>query len=317
MPKNIALMDRFGKNFTEGDNFKHYAQGFLSRGCKVVQLDPYTINFEDGTAKIYSLDLRNNNVFVRSNKEKVGKLEFYDVIMDLSDIVDHVFAINLEKINTLHINPPFATYNSADKRTYVNNYPEFIPRTIISSNISELEEALYDKFGGEMIVKDPFGSCGNGVEKLDINNPNYRKILENITNKEQIEIVAQRFMNFAHEGSKRVAVLGDIKDPESYKIIHFYGRKPSEGNWKDNLSQGGKVVELESLRQDEINLCLNVARKSGLYAVGLDIMDDLNGEGKRVSKLVETNAVLALAFGKYPKKLKKVTDFILDDLLDK
>ena len=308
-------MDRFKENFTEGDNFKHYALGFLERGCNVVQLDPYTINFEEGTANVYGLVLGENNVFVRSNKKNVGELESYDVIMDLSDVVDFNFAVNLDKVNTLHMNPPMATYNSADKKTYIRNYPGVIPKTIVSSEISELEEALYDEFGGEMIVKNPFGSCGRDIEKIDIHDPNYRKILEDLTNGEKKKIIAQKFITFAYEGGKRVAVLGDIKRPESYKIIHFYKRKPSKGNWKDNLSQGGKVIELDSLREDEIELCLNVARKSGLYAVGLDIMDDSDEAGKRVSRLVETNAVLALAFGRYPEKLKKVTDFILEELM--
>jgi len=317
MPKNIALMDRFGKNFTEGDNFKHYAQGFLSRGCKVVQLDPYTIDFEEKTAYVYNLKIRNNNVLVRSNEKRIGELESYDVIMDLSDIVDFNFAQRLSKIKTLHVNDPIATYESADKRTYVNNYPEFIPKTIVSSKINELERALCDEFKGIMVVKDPFGCCGNSVEKIDIHDANYRKVLENLTNGEKTEIVAQKFIKSSYKGSKRVAVLGDIKKHGLYKIIHFYRRKPSKGNWKDNLSQGGEVVELDSLREDEIDLCLKVARRSGLYAVGLDIMDDLDKEGNRIPRLVETNAVLALAFGKYPEKLKKVSDFVLEELLDK
>ena len=315
MSKNIALMDKFGEKFTEGDNFKHYAIGFLDRGCNVVQLDPHTINFKEGIANVYGLTLEKNNVFVRSNKKKVGELKSYDVLMDLSDVVDFNFAMDLDKVNTLHINPPIATYNSADKKTYIRNYLEVIPKTIVSSEISELEEALYNEFGGEMVVKNPFGSCGRDIERVDIHNPNYRKVLEEITNGEKEKIIAQKFITFAYEGGKRVAVLGDIKRPESYKIIHFYRRKPSKGNWKDNLSQGGEVIELDSLREDEMELCLNVARKSGLYAVGLDIMDDSDEAGKRVSRLVETNAVLALAFGRYPEKLKEVTDFILEELI--
>jgi len=310
---NIALMDRFGEKFTEGDNFKHYATGFLERRCTVFQLDPYTINFAEKKGVSYPL-LKAGNDLKRSALLEEKDLESYDVIMDLSDVVDPIFAANMDKINTLHINSPIATYRSADKRTYVETYPEFIPETIISSDANKLEKTLND-FGGRMIVKDPFGSCGKGVEKVDIKDPNYREILKSFTNEGKTKIVAQEFMPLAFQGSKRVAVLGNIKDPKSYEIIHFYKRKPLEGNWKDNLSQGGKVVELGSLREDEIEFCLNVAKKSGLYVMGLDIMDDLDKNGNKTLRLIETNAVLALAFGRYPDKLKKVTDFILEKLM--
>jgi len=313
--KKIALMDKFGENFTEGDVFKHYGLGFLERGCEVFQLDPYTIDFDRKKGLIYPLYNSNEN-FRRSKIAYSSNLESYDVIMDLSDVVDLDFAKRLNKINTFHLNPPIPTYNSADKRTYIKNYSEFIPKTIVSSKIDELEEIL-GFFGGEMIVKDPFGSCGRGVEKINKLDSNYKKILINLTKGEKSPIIAQKSMHFAHEGSKRVAVLGDIKNPKSYKIIHFFRRKPTKGNWRDNLSQGGEVIDVDFLREDEIELCLNVAKRSGLYAVGLDIMDDLDEKGKRVSRLVETNSVLTFyGRGRYAHKLKILPNFVLDNLLD-
>ena len=166
-----------------------------------------------------------------------------------------------------------------------------------------------------MIVKDPFGSCGNGIEKIDSTDPDYMKTLQKITMNGKHSIVAQKFMALANKGSKRVAVIGKINEPETYKIIHFYGRKPVDGEWKDNLSQGGSVVEFDDIREDEKALCLGVARKSGLYIMGLDIMDDFDEEGNIVPRLVETNSVLALAKGRYPEKLNQVVDFIVGDVL--
>jgi glutathione synthase/RimK-type ligase-like ATP-grasp enzyme len=309
----IALMDRYGANFTEGDNFKHYALSFLEKGCEVFQLDPYTINFENSSGEAYVL--RKEQGLKRQEKSILVDLNSFDAIMDLSDIVDLVFANKLSKIKTLHINPPLATYDSADKKTYINNYPEFIPSTIVGSKVDELGRAL-EGFGGVMVVKDPLGSCGKGVEKIDIKNPNYRKILGKFTENGKKPVVAQKFLELSYEGSKRVAVVGDIADPASYRIIHSYGRRPLKGNWKDNLTKGGIVVELESLRKDERDFCLKVAAKSGLYAVGLDILDDLDEEGNRIPRLVETNAVLALAKGRYPREINKVVSFILNDLLN-
>ncbi len=316
MPVKIALMDRFGEKFTEGDNFKFYAEGFLEGGCEVFQLDPYTIDFKNSVGKAFVLEQKHGNLKYYGQVVSMP-LRNFSVIVDLSDVVNLDFAEKLNKINVLHINPPLATYASADKRTYVKNYSEFIPKTVISSDLGKLEKTLKE-FRGVMVVKNPLGCCGNEIEKVDISDANYRQILEDFTKKGKVEIVAQKFMHFAYEGGKRVAVIGNINESNSYKIIHFYKRHPSEGNWKDNLSQGAMVVEAEDLRRDEKELCLRVAAKSGLYAVGLDIMDDLNKEGKRIPQLVETNAVLVCsANGKFPEKLKLVTDFILDDLLKK
>ncbi len=312
-PKKIALMDRFGKKFTEGDNFKLYAKAFLKYNCTVVQLDPYTINFNTKTGKTYRLNMKKN--FKRNDTYNISNLESFDIIMDLSDIVNLNFAKKLNKINILHVNSPIKTYHSADKKTYVKNYPEFIPKTIISSDIEKLEKALIEEFGGTMIVKNPFGYCGRDVEKISTKNKNYIEKLNQITKNGKIEIVAQKFMHFAKEGSKRVAVVGKVGEKNSYKILHFYGRKPSKGNWKDNLAQGGQIIEIPKLREDEKELCLNIAYKSGLYLVGLDIMDDLDEKGNRIPRMVETNAVLVCSGnGKYPEKIEEVVKFILEEL---
>ena len=310
----IALMDRYsnGKEFTEGDHFIHYAKGFLERGCSVFQLDPYKIDFNENEGIYYQI-FSLNGKFGIVNAPVLDSLDKFDVIMDLSDIVDINFAESLSEINALHINNPLTTYDSADKRTYVERYPEFIPKTFVSSDFNELERILSEEFNGKMVVKDPFGSCGRGVELISSENLD---TLKKMTNNGKKEIVAQKFMEFAHEGSKRVAVIGNVNDSDSYKIIHFYGRKPGKGSWKDNLSQGGTAVGLENLSDEERELCLSVASKSGLYTVGLDIMDDLDESGNRIPRLVETNAVLAFSEGgKHFGKLKIVTDFILDELL--
>ncbi len=311
----IALMDSYtgGKSFTEGDNFIHYARGFLDRGCSVFQLDPYKIDFDEGEGIYYQI-IPVNGELINVKAPISRHLEKFDVIMDLSDVVDSTFAENLNKFNTLHINDPLATYQSADKRTYVSKYGEFIPKTFVSSDLNELEKILFEEFGGKMVVKDPFGSGGKGVELVTKENLD---ILKEMTNKGEIDVVAQKFMDFANEGSKRVAVIGNVNDSDSYRIIHFYGRHPGEDNWKDNLSQGGNVINVQELTSEEKDLCLNVARKSELYTVGLDIMNDSDKEGNKVPRLVETNSVLAFSGGgKYTDKLRIVTDFILDELLE-
>jgi len=311
--KKIALMDRYGDSFTEGDNFVGYAKGFLDKGHEVLQLDPYTVDFDLGTVRTYGLSKVVGGI--SAGKGRREKVENFDMVMDLSDVVDLDFATGFASFDVLHINNPLEMFHSADKRTYVSRYSEFIPETIVSSDVNKLEKALFDRFGGAMIVKDPFGSCGRGIERVT-SDSDYSSILDRMTVHGCKDIVAQKFITFAYEGSKRVAVVGKVGEDDSYRIIHSYGRKPESGEWKDNLTQGGSVIEVSNLREDEKELCLNVARRSGLYLVGLDIMDDIDKSGKRIPKLIETNSVLALAKGRYPEKLREVVDFITSDLLE-
>lgn len=312
--KRIALMDKFDSSFTEGDNFVGYAFGFMNKGHDVFQLDPYSVDFDDSTAKVYRLSGNVKNIS-RSEGERVD-IESFSAIMDLSDMIDYNFSEKFAKYNVLHVNNPLEMHASADKRTYAKRYSEFIPKTIVESDIGVLERVLIDEFDGKMVVKDPFGACGIGVEKISLADSDYMEKLQNMTDDGNNKVVAQKFMEFASEGSKRVALVGDVKSPDSYRIVHFYGRKPGNNSWKDNISQGGMIVDLDDIRDDEKELCLNVAKKSGLYTVGLDIMDDSNSDGKRVPRLVETNSVLAFnADGRYFEKLSKITDFISEELL--
>ena len=316
MPKVVALMDKYNPTgFTEGVDFLCYVEGFFERGCTVFQLDHFTINFEEGTARVYFLKKEKGKI-KRINNPVTKKLSDFDFFVNLGSSIGKDFAEKFEKVPGLKFNPPLEMCRSADKRTYVKYYNEFIPETIFTKDPNVLVKTL-QKFLGLMVVKTEVnGSCGNGVLKIDVKEKGFLEKLRRATNFGEKEVVAQKLLSFANEGSKRVAVIGIPSDPSSYRVIHFYGRRPSKNDWRDNLDKGGELVEIDSLRKDEVKLCLEVARKSGLFGVGLDIMDDLDEKGGRVSKLIETNSVLAFsAYGKYSEEMKKITNFILDVLV--
>ena len=309
MPKNIALMDKYRSFYSEGPNFEIYVLDFLKKGCKVFQLDPDTIDFKNKRTLVYPL-LEAENKITRSIIPETNYLENFDAILDMSDVVDLDFAENLQKINTFHFNSPLPTYNSADKKTYVKNYPEFIPRTFITNKVSKLESLLKQKFKGEMIVKDPSGAHGDGVFKVTLDD-NYLKEFEKITQDGKIEVIAQKYLYYALEGGKRVILLGNPGEKKSFEVVISYQKIPGEGQWKDNLDLGGKTI-LTELREDEKELCLEVSARSGLYGIGIDLMDDKSESGKRISRLVETNAIVATRA--YPEAIHKTIDFILEKI---
>jgi len=310
----IALMDRFGEWFTEDEDFMFYARGFLDRGNEVVQMDPYTIDFKTGKGMTKIVLPADRPLEIEREETAVEHpLEDFDAILDVSDIVDREFSRNMTRIDTLHFNPQLATHDSANKGTYVHRYPDFIPDTIMSNDPEVIEAALHGRFNGKMVVKDPFGSCGKSMALLAADDPEYHQTLEEMTQGSKRTLMAQKFIHFAQEGGKRVIVLGNIGDPSSYRVTFAYHKKPKEGEWQDNLAKGATATIVD-LRPDEDRLCREVAARSDLYGVGLDIMDDQNAEGERIPVLVETNSVVATG-GLYPEAIKDVTNFILDELL--
>ena len=309
MSKKIALIDKIRSFYSEGPSFDIYVQNFLNKNCNVFQLDPQSIDFKTKKALSYPLFKFNGNI-TRSEIAYSLNLENYDAILDMSDIVNLDFAKNLQQINTFHFNLPIPTYNSANKKTYVKNYPEYIPETRITSNVSKLEDLLKNKFKGKMIVKDPSGAHGDGVFRIT-SRDNYNEEFKKITQNEKIKVIAQKFLHYCFEGGKRVILLGNPGERNSFEFVISYRKVPGKGQWKDNLALGGKAI-LTNLREDEKELCLEVAAKSGLYGIGIDIMDDKSKSGKRISRLIETNAIIATRA--YPEAISKTVDFIMEKI---
>ena len=306
--KKIALMDKYGKTFTEGPNFNFYVEYLLDKKCSVYQLDPYTIDFEKKVGKSYNLSCKDKSILRGDPLE--FELESFDAILDMSDIVNLKFAKKLQAVNTFHFNPPIPTYYSADKKTYVKNYPELIPQTFITKDISKLENLMKDQFDGIMVVKNPSGAHGDDIFKVTPKE-DYLKIFKEITKNGGVEVIAQKYLHYCLEGGQRVILLGEPNKKDSFEFVISYRKIPGKGQWKDNLALGSTTV-LTDLREDEKELCLEVASNSGLYGVGLDIMDDKSESGERVSRLIETNAIIATRA--HPKAMHRTIDFILERL---
>jgi glutathione synthase/RimK-type ligase-like ATP-grasp enzyme len=166
--------------------------------------------------------------------------------------------------------PTWAAWNADDKRTYVEHFADVSPPTRIARTLEDVHAAFVE-FGGDIVVKDPFGFRGQGVER--ISSESDLSIAEQVAANAvgpTRELVVQPFMSGFATGDKRIITQ---KAPDGrIEIIAYIMRRPPPGNWKCNIRSGG-VVEQTELTDAERAIALEVGARSGLDNTAMDIAE--------------------------------------------
>jgi glutathione synthase len=185
---------------------------------------------------------------------------------------DYLYATHLlslvEQQGVFVMNRP-AALRDANEKLYALNFPDCIPRTLVTRDVARLKEFLVE-LGGEMILKPPHGWGGLGIFHVHGKDRNLNAILETVTENGRTLVMAQQYIAAVRElGDERVIML----DGEPLGGV---ARVPREDEHRSNLHVGGtarKVVLGERQRR----ICERVGprlRAVGLYFVGLDIIGD-------------------------------------------
>ncbi|MEM1233063.1 MAG: hypothetical protein AAGH70_02960 [Pseudomonadota bacterium] len=167
------------------------------------------------------------------------------------------------------VSPPSrGSWRTEDKRTYLEDFPNDGPPTRVVGTMAELEEARR-AFGGDVVVKDPFGDRGKGIERIRTTGdlPIAADIMQS-TIRDTGELVVQPYFSGFSEGDKRI-VLQRMPD-NSFEITAYIGRVPPEGGWKSNIRAGGHSIRVD-LTEEERAFALALAPRAGIDNVGLDI----------------------------------------------
>ena len=167
------------------------------------------------------------------------------------------------------VSPPSrGSWRTEDKRTYLEDFADVSPPTRIARSVEEVE-AFRHEFGGDIVIKDPFGDRGRGVERIrsSADLPVAEALLQN-TILDTRELIVQPFFSGFVAGDKRV-VLQRTPD-DRFEITAYIGRKPPEGGWKSNIRSGGMSVRTE-LTDAERDIALSLAPRAGVDNVGLDL----------------------------------------------
>lgn len=166
---------------------------------------------------------------------------------------------------TFIINDP-AGLRDANEKLYPLRYPDLVPRTFVSSDLATIR-AFLEEVGGEMVVKPVDGFGGRGVFHVRREDRNTTSLLEFVTDRGRVPVVAQQYLPESREGDKRIIVL----DGEPLGAML---RVPNEDDVRANLAAGARFTRAALTERDR-EICRRLApdlRRRGLYFVGLDVI---------------------------------------------
>ncbi len=185
--------------------------------------------------------------------------------------MDYIYATYLleqaEISGTMVVNKP-RSLRDANEKLFALNFADCIPKTLVSSNIEQLN-AFIDE-NEEIVVKPLDGMGGKDIYKLKIGDKNINKVLLRITNQGQRYIMAQEFLPEIQQGDKRILLINGV--PIDYALA----RLPAKGGFKGNLAAGAIGVG-QPLSERDRYLCEKIAPiliEKELIFVGLDVIGD-------------------------------------------
>ncbi|MEM7007858.1 MAG: glutathione synthase [Thermodesulfobacteriota bacterium] len=219
------------------------------------------------------ITLERSEVFYHLGQTQTLSLDSFDTVWMRKDPPvnnDFLYATYIlslvDETKTKVINNPTGIRESNEKM-YSLFFPEIIPDSLVTKNISELQEFLNES-GGEMVVKPLDGHGGEGIFYVREGDKNANVILESITKFESEYIIAQKFIKEVSVGDKRIIILNG--EPLGAVL-----RVPkSGGEFRSNFHSGGSPAKSD-LTDRDLEICQLIGprlREDGLYFVGIDVI---------------------------------------------
>ncbi|MDC0239506.1 glutathione synthase [Candidatus Thioglobus sp.] len=222
--------------------------------------------------KTFVNDSQNN--WYSCGEQELLSLSNVDIIFMRKDPpfdMDYIYATYLleqaEIGGVIVVNKP-SSLRDANEKLFSLNFSDYIPKTLVSSNIEQLIAFINDNEAA--IVKPLDGMGGKDIYKLKIGDDNINEVLLRLTNQGQRYIMAQEFLTEIMLGDKRILLINGI--PIDYALA----RLPAEGSFKGNLAAGAKGVG-QPLTERDRYLCEKISPmliEKELIFVGLDVIGD-------------------------------------------
>ncbi|MBI3999002.1 MAG: glutathione synthase [Candidatus Omnitrophica bacterium] len=239
-------------------------------------------------------------------KHKLINLNTLDVIFNRKEPPFDVSYLYLTQMLEL-LEPEVFIINSpsgvrkANEKLYILEFPDWIPPSLVS-NCPERINAFRRKLKSDLILKPLDQKGGAGIKLLLFRTKKVDHLLNQMTKNGTRWVIAQKFLkrNLMF-GDKRILLLNG-------EVIGQFARIPKRGEFRSNLSLGGKHVRA-TLTEKERELARALKPKllrDGLYFAGIDVVD---------SKLIEINVTSPAGItevneleGKHPEV--QVVDFL-------
>jgi glutathione synthase len=167
--------------------------------------------------------------------------------------------------STLVVNSPRGL-RDANEKLYICRFPDLAPPMIVTANAPRL--MAFSRMHGAAVLKPIGGHGGRGVMVLRPDDPNAPTIVDTLTGRGRMPVMAQRFLDDVVSGDKRILLL----DGEALGAVL---RMPAEGDFRANICVGGltSTAEIDQADQRIIDQIAPSLVADGLVFVGLDVID--------------------------------------------
>jgi len=163
------------------------------------------------------------------------------------------------------LNNPAAVRDHSEKLS-ITEFPELIPPTLVTRELSAVEE--FHQAHHDIVIKPLDGMGGMGVFRVGPDGLNLASIVETLGENGARTLMVQRFLPEIAQGDKRVLLIGGELVPFSLARI------PQGKEIRGNLAAGGKGVAMP-LTDAEKRIAERLApilNQRGLFLVGLDLI---------------------------------------------
>ena len=230
---------------------------------------------ENGTwLKCFPVEVRDNDDdwFELGKPSAVPATELDAIAIRLEPPVDDSY-VKICQLLTLALQAGVTVANDPlsivcrDEKISALNYPDLIPRTLVSTDRPALLGFISSLDGGCMVK--PVGNMGGqGVFSFGQGDSNVPVALD-LMLKSGKTVLAQERLPGISEGDRRVFVIG------GKPYGHMLNRIPAQGSHLGNMVAGGKPIAME-IGQVERSVCERIGPDllaAGIYFAGVDVID--------------------------------------------
>jgi glutathione synthase len=247
------------------------------RGWDIFYMQPNDCYLEAGivSAHMHQITLVDNNAHwfdIKNSKDRLmSEMDVMLMRVDPPFNMDYIYTTYLlefaEAQGVLVVNKP-SSLRDVNEKMYTGWFAQYCPETLVSAKAERHKDFLNKH--QDIIVKPLDGMGGASIFRLRTNDPNINVVLETMTNFNQVQIMAQRFIPEISAGDKRILLVDGIPAP------YALARIPAKGETRGNLAAGGRGVPI-ALSDKDREVCAHLAptlREKGLLFVGLDVIGD-------------------------------------------
>ncbi len=281
MPKSPiklgVVMDPIGSIQFKKDSTLAMLLEAQRRGYQLHYFEPGDLYLAGDEARGVSRELRvqldPQHWFDLDSAEDIA-LSRLDVILMRKDPpfdMDYIFTTYIlemaERAGVLVVNRPAALRDWNEKLAALQ-FPHCISPTLVSCRYDQLKKFIEQQ--QDTILKPLDSMGGTSIFRVTAHDPNLNVILETLTQQQQRQIMAQRFIPEISAGDKRILLINGVPVP------YALARIPKQGETRGNLAAGGRGEGVALSERDKW-ICEQVGpqlQERGLLFVGLDVIGD-------------------------------------------